>query len=228
MIKDDTKKKLIVKKQIPLKKLKHTTERYLETFSKIGLNATLDQPFVLQTTTTNQTLQGLTANPFIVVAPFAAHHSKEWGEGKWQSFFTAYFQSPVAQKQTILLLGGGQAESQKLEEWVKLYPASINCTGKYTLAEELYLLSKAAFVIAMDSGNMHLSSLVGTKVISIWGPTHPYLGFSPLYNEALCIQADLACRPCSVYGKLNTKEQEACAAASMEAISVDQVLKAIS
>ena len=32
-------------------------------------------------------------------------------------------------------------------------------------------------MIAMDSSNMHMAALVGTKVISIWGGTDPLSGF---------------------------------------------------
>ena len=46
-------------------------------------------------------------------------------------------------------------------------------------------------MISMDSANMHLSALVGTKVISIWGPTHYYFGFGPLNNEELIIEKSI-------------------------------------
>jgi ADP-heptose:LPS heptosyltransferase len=32
-------------------------------------------------------------------------------------------------------------------------------------------------MISMDSANMHLASLYGVPVISIWGATHPFAGF---------------------------------------------------
>nr|AIA95806.1 CAZy families GT9 protein [uncultured Prevotella sp.] len=32
-------------------------------------------------------------------------------------------------------------------------------------------------MVSMDSANMHLASLTGTRVLSIWGNTHPYMGF---------------------------------------------------
>lgn len=53
----------------------------------------------------------------------------------------------------------------------------------------------------MDSAGMHLASLMGIKVISIWGATHPNAGFLGYgQQEHDCIQIDLHCRPCSVYG----------------------------
>lgn len=53
----------------------------------------------------------------------------------------------------------------------------------------------------MDSGNMHLASLAGIPVISIWGATHPFAGFMG-WNQNIdnAIQTDLPCRPCSIFG----------------------------
>jgi len=52
---------------------------------------------------------------------------------------------------------------------------------------------------------MHLASLVGTKVFTIWGGTHPNAGFRPFLQNAdeQMIQVpieELPCRPCSVFG----------------------------
>jgi ADP-heptose:LPS heptosyltransferase len=52
---------------------------------------------------------------------------------------------------------------------------------------------------------MHLAALVGTPLLSIWGGTHPDVGFGPYgQGEESIIQisrAELTCRPCSVYGR---------------------------
>jgi ADP-heptose:LPS heptosyltransferase len=62
-------------------------------------------------------------------------------------------------------------------------------------------MSNLQLMISMDSANMHLASLAGVPVISIWGATHPYVGFygwgQPVDNA---VQIDLYCRPCSVFG----------------------------
>jgi ADP-heptose:LPS heptosyltransferase len=53
----------------------------------------------------------------------------------------------------------------------------------------------------MDSGNMHLASLYGVPVVSIWGATHPFAGFYGFgQDHSNAVQADLYCRPCSVFG----------------------------
>ena len=101
----------------------------------------------------------------------------------------------------ILLFGAGRQEVEILEKWEKSYPRVISLAGKLQLHEELQVLNLSDALISMDSANMHLASLVGTPVISIWGATHPSAGF---YGFNQCpdniIQADLPCRPCSTYG----------------------------
>ena len=74
--------------------------------------------------------------------------------------------------------------------------------GKYRLDQELALISQLDLLISMDSANMHFASLVGTKVLSVWGATHPYAGFYGYHqNPDNIIQLDLSCRPCSVFGE---------------------------
>jgi ADP-heptose:LPS heptosyltransferase len=73
------------------------------------------------------------------------------------------------------------------------------------LGEELALMSRLDMMIAMDSSNMHMAALAGTRVISIWGATDPITGFGAWqqpdeYSIRLPFK-ELGCRPCSVYGK---------------------------
>lgn len=218
-------KEAIVSKIKLLTPLKHTTERYLDVFRSAGLDASLNKKFSLEPKVNldNVELAAFNEQNFIVIAPFAAHSSKEWGQKKWFAFLELFYSSSYSDTTSIVFLGGGSKEKNILDNWVAHFPNAKNITGLFSIEEELFILSKAKAVIAMDSGNMHLASIVDVPVISIWGPTHPYLGFAPLYNESLMIQANLHCRPCSVYGKLKTKGQEQCASESMEAISSEEV-----
>jgi ADP-heptose:LPS heptosyltransferase len=48
---------------------------------------------------------------------------------------------------------------------------------------------------------MHIASLMGVPVVSVWGPTHPYAGFLGYgQSESDCIQIDHPSRPNSIYG----------------------------
>jgi ADP-heptose:LPS heptosyltransferase len=66
-------------------------------------------------------------------------------------------------------------------------------------------MSKLDFMIAMDSSNMHMAALVGTKVISIWGGTDKLNGFGAWkqpdeYSVRIPVE-ELICRPCTIFGK---------------------------
>ncbi len=53
----------------------------------------------------------------------------------------------------------------------------------------------------MDSATMHIASLLGITVVSVWGATHPFAGFYGYgQHPDNAVQADLPCRPCSVFG----------------------------
>lgn len=63
------------------------------------------------------------------------------------------------------------------------------------------LIANLDCVVTMDSLVMHLASLVATPVVSVWGATHPGLGFLGYgVSPGNVLQADMACRPCSVFG----------------------------
>lgn len=89
-----------------------------------------------------------------------------------------------------------------MDRWTKEYMQVVNASAILNgLEQELVLMSHLQVMLSMDSANMHLASLVGTPVVSIWGATHPYAGFMGWQQHAdNAVQVDLPCRPCSIYG----------------------------
>ena len=74
-------------------------------------------------------------------------------------------------------------------------------SGRVRRAGEMALISHLDCVGSMDSLVRHLASLVATPVVSVWGATHPglgFLGFGRSMDHVL--QDDMECRPCSVFG----------------------------
>jgi ADP-heptose:LPS heptosyltransferase len=66
---------------------------------------------------------------------------------------------------------------------------------------ELEWIAGVDVMISMDSANMHLASLYGVPVVSVWGATHPYAGFYGWGQKpGNAVQVELYCRPCSVFG----------------------------
>jgi len=220
----------VVSKKKPLEELKHMQQRYLDVFGKAGIESKLKKDAFLSVKVDHKVFtfcQTLTEEKTIGIAPFAAHWTKEIGTDKLAKL--VYYLT-TERKFNILLFGGGEKEKQVLESFSKNYKNTQSIIGQFSFEQELMLMHKLDAMIAMDSGNMHLASLVNTKVVSIWTATHPYLGFSPYQNKKHYVQVsttDLPCRPCTVYGKVKTKEQEECAKKAIKNITVEMIIEQV-
>ena len=135
---------------------------------------------------------------WIGIAPFAKHPAKVYPLEKMEQVIKALSER---ENTTVFLFGGGEEEKRQIAELCAKYPNVEAAQSQQGLKGELALMGQLDVMLSMDSANMHLASLVGTRVVSIWGGTHPYAGFLGWnQKESDCVQLDLPCRPCSVYG----------------------------
>lgn len=135
---------------------------------------------------------------WIGIAPFAKHPAKVYPLEKMEIVIKALSER---ENTRVFLFGGGAQESLQIESLCGKYNNVQPAKSQQGLRGELALMGQLDVMLSMDSANMHLASLVGTRVVSIWGGTHPYAGFLGWnQKETDCIQLDLPCRPCSVYG----------------------------
>ncbi len=136
------------------------------------------------------------------VAPFAAHEGKIYPLERMERVVEQLSKTG----ERVVLFGGGKKEQAILERWAEKYQGVESVAGKYSLAQELEIMRRLRGMVSMDSANMHLASLVGTRVVSIWGATHPKAGFLGFgQSESDCVQRELKCRPCSIYGNKRCK-----------------------
>lgn len=70
------------------------------------------------------------------------------------------------------------------------------------------LLSRCRVALTNDSGIMHLSCASGTRVLAIFGPTSPRLGFSPTLPGSKVLCDDVFCCPCNVHGQKRCRQSE--------------------
>lgn len=137
----------------------------------------------------------------IGIAPFAAHKGKILPLEKMERTIALLLErQPDAR---VFLFGGGGEEREVMLRWQERWQGSVVAASPALgdMRKELQLMSRLSVMLSMDSGNMHLASLVGTRVVSVWGATHPYAGFLGWgQREEDCVQLPLACRPCSVFG----------------------------
>ncbi|MBQ7495590.1 MAG: glycosyltransferase family 9 protein [Bacteroidaceae bacterium] len=137
---------------------------------------------------------------WVAVAPFATYEGKIYPLPQMEQVVA---QLAARGDVRIFLFGAGERERAVTEAWAARHPHTESMTGKLNgLAEEAALISHCRVMVAMDSANMHLASLVGVPVVSIWGATHPlggFLGWGQQLDDAIQ-RTDLPCRPCSVFG----------------------------
>lgn len=137
---------------------------------------------------------------WIGIAPFAAHEGKIYPLEKMEKVVELLIKRHPNIR--VFLFHGRGSEAEKMQQWVDKYPQVMSASSVLGgIEKELILMSNLDVMISMDSGNMHLASLVACPVVSIWGATHRYAGFMG-WNQSVAnaVELDMPCRPCSIYG----------------------------
>lgn len=210
--------------------LPHTTERYQAVFKQLGLH-TPDNELTseglalhrLRTYTKASPASATGQHLSIGFAPFAKHATKMFNLDRFKKIIREFDRPPYR----LYFFGGTVAEKLLISQWNTEFKQAAVVPASYSLNQELDLMRTLRVMVSMDSANMHLASLAGIPVVSIWGPTHPYTGFYGVNQDPLlAVQVNtLGCRPCSVFGgRPCWRGDHAC----MEQIAVADVVEKIS
>ncbi len=199
----DEKTLLTLKKNKVLKQLPHTTNRYAQVFADAGfpLNFDPQNPLLPQYEHAEAAAfrESFNGKDLVGIAPFAGFPGKTWPLQK----ISKIIDSLLYQKITIVLFGG-LSDIPKLEKLRAGKEHIVIMPGKFDFAGEIVFMKNMKAMISMDSSNMHLATLAGIPVVSIWGATHSFAGFGPLgkndHLQAEISTDELSCRPCSVFG----------------------------
>jgi len=214
------------------KPLKTMFERHVDTFSKLGFSIDLTSGsvgtnFPIKAILSNEilTISGEKQNlNWIGIAPFAQYESKVYPKDLMQKVIDELASND---QNKIFLFGGGRKEIEILNQFSNGKKNVIVVAGKINLNQELQLISNLDVMLSMDSGNAHIAAMLGIKVITLWGATHPFAGFSP-FNQPLenCLTADrnqYPLLPTSVYGNKKVEGYDDV----MRSISVESVLEKV-
>ncbi|MCF7566792.1 glycosyltransferase family 9 protein [Sabulilitoribacter arenilitoris] len=184
------------------KQLKTTHQRYADVFETLGFPLNLLTPVFPKKALLTPKLQiilGEDSKKRIGIAPFAAHEGKMYPLDLMKQVIKV-----LSKDYKVVLFGGGKHEIALLNELENEFKNTVNIAGKLTLDEEMDIISNLDAMLSMDSGNAHIAAMLGVKVITIWGVTHPYAGFAPFNQpEDYALLADrnkYPKIPTSVYG----------------------------
>jgi ADP-heptose:LPS heptosyltransferase len=200
----EAKKELTRRENKVFKPLFTVFERHVKVFEELGFPVDLSSPIFPQKTTLDQEIVnfiGSDHQKLIGIAPFAQYEAKVYPLDLMQEVIHQLAENPAHK---ILLFGGGKKEIETLDVMSASKDNVINMAGKMKLQQELALISNLDVMVSMDSGNAHIAAMLGVKVITIWGATHPYAGFAPfnqpLENALLSDREKYPMLPTSVYG----------------------------
>jgi ADP-heptose:LPS heptosyltransferase len=213
------KKKLTQPKRKTLQPLTPQIYRYAEVFTRLGYTLDLDQhefppkpslPAILPSEDYNSNLK------WIGVAPFAAHKGKVYPLDLMQKAI-GYLQK----QHLIFLFGHGPEEESQMEVWTRAYPNVHRM--KMSFSDELDFIANLDLMISMDSANGHLAANYAVPVLTLWGMTHPFLGFAPFRqdNHLTVDRAQFPKTPTSTYGNKLPKGYEK----AMRTISPETVIE---
>ncbi len=123
--------------------------------------------------------------PFVVVAPAASNPERNWLPERYAAVI-----EHLANRGITPVLTGAPATSelalaQKISELAKAQP--INLVGQTNLKQLLMLVSRAAAVVAPDSGTAHMAVTQGTPVIGLYAHSNPERT-GPYHSRSLTVE----------------------------------------
>jgi len=181
--------------------LKSTHQRYRDVFEKIGISIKpLSKTQIHRVDISDLKLIPKNNKLLIGIAPFAAHKGKEYPIVQMEEVI-----KEINKDFNVILFGGGKKEEFILDDLASKHSNVINIANKFSLDQEMDVISNLSIMLSMDSANGHIAALMGIKVLTIWGVTHPFAGFSPYgqadKNNILVNRLQFPKIPTSIYGE---------------------------
>lgn len=211
-----------------LRQLTSTPQRYADALARAGFPIELkpytlfpDGPADISDLRDITGIKG-TADRWVGIAPFAAHEGKIYP----LSLMERVIDDPQLAECRIFLFGSGERERKWCEQMETGRRQVTSLVGKSNLSKELRLMSNLDVMLTMDSANMHLSALAGTRTVSVWGATHPLAGFGGMQAEGSCqVQQATDCRPCSIFGNKPCRHGDYHCLATIDPHSIAKALR---
>lgn len=171
----------------------HLVDRNLASLGLVKDNQGLDY-FIPKAAQVNLVEYGI-STPYVLFAIGAAHQTKVLS-------YTKMIELVDSIPHQVVLIGDDWDEKIGYR-LATLFPDKIvNLCAKTSIAQSASLIQQASMVITHDSSMMHVAAaLQHPNLCTIWGSTHPGLGFTPYQTPFTAVEhMNLACRPCSTQG----------------------------
>lgn len=132
---------------------------------------------------------------YVVLVPGSVWKTKMW---HWEGY------REVAQfllKRGFVVVLLGAPSDEKVNAIVAQGLEVLNFAGKTSIADAMYIINNARLVVCNDSMPLHIASAFKVPNVAVFCATSPQFGFYPWNNNAIVVEKDLACKPCSRHGE---------------------------
>lgn len=195
------------------KQLRTSIERYCDVLRHSGLSINLHPRGTKVVLPLPEVFRQAKKGHWYGIAPFAQHQGKAYPIERSKELIKLLAQH---ENDRVFIFSGGGTEKEIVAEIVSYTPNAIGVYGKVKLDGEKALMSNLDTLVSMDSGAMHIASIVGCRCVSVWGATHPWAGFLGYGQvEKDVISKNMTCCPCSIYGN------KPCARGDYECLNID-------
>ena len=171
---------------------RHTVDHYLDHLGALGLPvASSDTSPATPILSLPVEHADLLTRPFAVLHPGSARREKYWVPERWAEV-ARFLQR---ERGVPCLLTGGRGDPAEDAHLARIVAAlgpgagpEFNQAGRHDLLSLARLLSRAALVVSVDTGPMHLAAAFRRPQIALFGPTNPF-HWRPRHPGALVLQA---------------------------------------
>lgn len=132
----------------------------------------------------------------VLLAPGAGRATKCWPVER----FAEIGRRVVEQGGRVLALGSAAERAELAQVIAGLDPSRAEARACEDPAELPGIAARCPVALANDSGLAHVAEAAGARVVSLFGPTHPRLGFAPLDPDSVALHLGLSCSPCDLHG----------------------------
>ena len=120
-----------------------------------------------------------------------------WPTKRWPKFKFAKLADEIINNEKMVMFIGGPSDKKRVEDILSIMENDrvINANGETNLKELAALVKKSDLVISNDSGPVHVAAAVGTKTITIFGPSdeNKYRPYGKIHE---IVKTEIDCRPC--------------------------------
>jgi ADP-heptose:LPS heptosyltransferase len=185
-----------------LSPLKTTIQRYQEVLERLGFPKLI--PESLSRPNASQNVQSFVQNStrkWLGIAPFAAHLGKQYPA----DLMKVVIQELTKAETYDLFLFGAPTEVDALKKLAVGCKQVSIVAGQLSFEDQLNFIGQLDGMLSMDSGNAHLAAMYGVPTLTLWGVTHPSIGFAPFGQKENTLISDrnkYPGIPTSVYGNV--------------------------